>query len=395
MEKKILATIIVDRKAFDQIATLSVEDSFSDPGKYIYSLVSEFYSTDKTARSVDIDLLESKIEREIPKQYGLYKNILASLEGTSSASNLIEEVVELKKEAIARELSSTLLTPQKNGVLDLMDAYRTVENTVKEVDGDDSLLISADIGELVEEISSKNKIELYPQALQEATGGALPGHNILIFARPEVGKSLFVFNLAAGFLSKGLKVLFIENEDPAKATLSRFVCRLSERTIFEVSKDPKGTEALIKQRGYNNLIIKSMAPGTFREIQNLVDEYSPDIVIINQLRNIWVGKEGRVEQMEIAATQSRNMAKKNNLVMVGVTQAGDSATNKLQLEMGDIDFSNTGMPAQMDLIVGLGMNHEFENKNWRMLSLPKNKLSGVHTFFPVMVDPKTNKVTAV
>ena len=113
-----------------------------------------------------------------------------------------------------------------------------------------------------------------------------------------------------------------------------------------------------------------MSPGTFRDIQSLIDQHGVDVVIINQLRNIWVGKEGRVEQMEIAATSARNLAKKNNILVIGVTQAGDSGTNKLRLEMGDIDFSNTGMPAQMDLIIGVGSNDEYDGKSWRMISLP-------------------------
>ncbi len=91
----------------------------------------------------------------------------------------------------------------------------------------------------------------------------------------------------------------------------------------------------------------------------------------------------------------RNLAKKNDILVIGVTQAGDSGTNKLRLEMGDIDFSNTGMPAQMDLIIGVGSNEEYDSKSWRMISLPKNKLSGEHLYFPVMVDTKTSKVTSI
>ena len=396
MEKKLLATILKERKSFEALERLSVADSFSDPGKYLYGLVKEFYERDSKAMSIDVDILESRIEREIPKQFTLYKNILLSLQGTSSSTNLLEEVVILKKESIARDLSSTLLTPTRSGVLELMERYKSVDEAIRESsDSDGSLMISTNVGELIEDISSKNKIELFPSSLQEATGGAMRGNNILVFARPEVGKSLFIINLCAGFLKSGLKVLFIENEDPAKSTMSRIICRLAEKSIYEVSKNPNATESHIKKLGYDNLILKSMSPGTFREMQGLIDDHHPDVIIINQLRNIWVGKESRVEQMEIAATQARNLAKKNDILVVGVTQAGDSGTNKLRLEMNDIDFSNTGMPAQMDLIIGLGMNQEFENKSWRMISLPKNKLSGQHTFFPVIVDTKTNLVTSI
>ena len=395
MESKILSSIIQDRESFNQLCKLNIRDSFSDPGKFIYDLISEFYDKDTSVNFVDLDLIQQRINRELPKQSTLYKGILQTLTETTSSSNLLEEVIALKKDSVARELASILLSPQKNNVLELMDEYKSIEDFVNNFEDDSNLLIGTNVEELVEHLKSENKIRLFPKSLQEATGGAMKGHNVLIFGRPEVGKSLFVINMIGGFLHDGLKVLFIENEDPVKSTMSRVVCRLSETGIFDVIKKPKDIQKIIKTRGYNNLILKSLSPGTFREIQSLIDEYSPDVVVINQLRNIWVGKEAKVEQMEKAATFARNMAKKNDLLIIGVTQAGDSGSNKLRLDMGDIDFSNTGMPAQMDLIVGIGSNEEYDGKGWRMISLPKNKLSGEHTYFPVLIDTKINKVISI
>ena len=396
MESKILSSIIKDRESFNKLSKLKVEDSFSDPAKFIYKIICDFYDNDSSISFVDLDLVEKRIERELPKQIDLYRNILKTLDETTSSANLLEEVIALKKDSIARALSSTLLTPKKNGVMELMDDYKFVEEYVKSLgEEDDSILIGAKVSEVVESLKGKNKIKLWPKALHEATGGAIRGNNILVFGRPEVGKSLFIINLIGGFLRDGYKVLFIENEDPAKATMSRIVCRLSEKHIVDVIENPDQVEESIKTKGYDNLILKSLSPGTFREIQSLIDEHGVDVVVINQLRNIWVGKESRVEQMEIAATSARNLAKKNDILVIGVTQAGDSGTNKLRLEMGDIDFSNTGMPAQMDLIIGIGSNEEYDGKSWRMISLPKNKLSGEHLYFPVTVDTKINKVTSI
>ena len=396
MESKILSSIIQDRESFNKLSKLNIKDSFSEPAKFIYDIVCDFYDKDTSISFVDLELVEKRIARELPKQIDLYRNILKTLNQTTSSPNLLEEVIALKKDAIARELSSILLAQNKNGALELMEEYKYVEEYVKsQEDDDESLLISTKVSDVVETLKNKNRINLWPKALQQATGGAMRGHNVLVFGRPEVGKSLFIINMVGGLLHDGYKVLFIENEDPAKATMSRLICRLAEKPIVDVIDNPDEVENVVKQRGYDNLILKSLSPGTFRDIQSLIDQHGVDVVVINQLRNIWVGKEGRVEQMEIAATSARNLAKKNDILVIGVTQAGDSGTNKLRLEMGDIDFSNTGMPAQMDLIVGVGSNEEYDSKSWRMISLPKNKLSGEHVFFPVMVDTKTSKVTSI
>ena len=397
MESKILSSIIQDRESFNKLLKLNVKDSFSDPAKFIYEIVCDFYEKDSSASCVDLDLVEKRIERELPKQIDLYRNILKTLTETTSSANLLEEIIALKKDAIARQLSSTLLSPKKNGALELMEEYKFIEEYVlsEESDDDESLLVSAKVSDIVESLKNKNRINLWPKALQQATGGAMRGNNVLVFGRPEVGKSLFIINMVGGLLHDGYKVLFIENEDPAKSTMSRLVCRLAEKPIVDVIENPDEVEEVVKKRGYDNLILKSLSRGTFKDIQSLIDQHGVDVVIINQLRNIWVGKESRVEQMEIAATSARNLAKKNNILVIGVTQAGDSGTNKLRLEMGDIDFSNTGMPAQMDLIIGVGSNDEYDSKSWRMVSLPKNKLSGEHVYFPVMVDTKTNKITSI
>jgi len=395
MESKILSSIIKDRESFNKLSKLNVKDSFSDPAKFIYDIVCDFYDNDTSVSFVDLELVEKRIERELPKQIDLYRNILKTLNETTSSANLLNEVIAVKKDSIARELSSLLLTHQRAGVLELMDEYKNVESSFDEDHEDESLLEGAKICDIVESLKNQNRIKLWPKALHQATGGAMRGNNVLVFGRPEVGKSLFIINMVGGLLHDGYKVLFIENEDPAKSTMSRLICRLADKPLIDVIENPDEVENVVRQRGYNNLILKSLSPGTFRDIQSLIDHHGVDVVVINQLRNIWVGKESRVEQMEIAATSARNLAKKNDILVIGVTQAGDSGTNKLRLEMGDIDFSNTGMPAQMDLIIGIGSNEEYDGKSWRMISLPKNKLSGEHLYFPVTVDTKINKVTSI
>ena len=395
MESKILSSIIKDRESFNKLSKLDVKDSFSEPAKFIYEIICDFYDKDTSISFVDLELIEKRIERELPKQIDLYRNILKTLDETTSSPNLLEEIIALKKDFISRELSSLLLTQKRTGVLELMEQYKNVEDSVDDDDEDESLLVGASVSNVVESLRNKNRIRMWPKALHEATGGAIRGNNVLVFGRPEVGKSLFIINMVGGLLHDGYKVLFIENEDPAKSTMSRLICRLAEKPIVDVIENPDEVENVVRQRGYDNLILKSLSPGTFKDIQSLIDQHGVDVVIINQLRNIWVGKESRVEQMEIAATSARNLAKKNDILVIGVTQAGDSGTNKLRLEMGDIDFSNTGMPAQMDLIIGVGSNEEYDSKSWRMISLPKNKLSGEHLYFPVLIDTKTNKITSI
>jgi replicative DNA helicase len=400
MEKQILSQAIKSKQSFNELEKFDISESLTEQAKIIYGLVREYYTNDEDTESVDLDILDKTLNKKFPKQYGLFKTILDSLEFDKEVStkNLLALIADSKSEHIARELAGRLLSPSRSGVSELMDKYLDLERKMSEDSEEKDVFADKNVSDLFKKINNENKIRLWPKMLNEETnGGALRGHFILVFGRPEVGKSLFILNLAGGLLHDGHKVLFIENEDPEEATESRLICRLAERELESLEKMATDeVKNLIVPKGYNNFGIKSMAPGTFREIQGLIDKYDGiDVVIINQIRNLYVGNTSKVEQMEKVAQKARNLAKKNNIVVIGVTQAGDSATKKLVLDMGDIDFSNTGMPAQADLIVGIGSNENFDSHGRRMISLPKNKLSGKHVHFPCTVDTKLNKMVSI
>ena len=102
-----------------------------------------------------------------------------------------------------------------------------------------------------------------------------------------------------------------------------------------------------------------------------------------------------MQKLEKAATAARNLGKSNNVLVVSITQAGDSASGKGPLEMGDVDSSNTGIPAQVDVMVGLGATHDDEQGFRRIVSLPKNKRSGRHEFFPVRIEPQLSNIRSL
>ena len=115
-------------------------------------------------------------------------------------------------------------------------------------------------------------------------------------------------------------------------------------------------------------------------------------MVIDQLRNIDVDSENRTQALEKAATEARNTAKKFDIPVISVTQAGDSASGRTILSRGDIDGSNVGMPATADLMLGIGCTMEMEQRNMRVLSFPKNKISGRHEPINITIDPLLSRV---
>lgn len=79
---------------------------------------------------------------------------------------------------------------------------------------------------------------------------------------------------------------------------------------------------------------------------------------------------------------------------VSLTQAnaGDEARPKVWLRDSDVDSSRTGLPAQADLLLGIGADDDMLNTGARAVSLCKNKLSGNHEGFMVQFDYLRSKV---
>lgn len=209
------------------------------------------------------------------------------------------------------------------------------------------------------------------------------------------GKSATCVNMSCGFAIQKFRVLYLINEDREEDILLRHIYNLSNMSKYDVMNDPDKADTLARQRGLNQITVISLAPGTPKQIEELIDEHEPDCVIVDQLRNLKMRADNRVNQLEAAATACRTIAKKKNVLMISVTQAGDSADNKAVLEMGDIDYSNTGIPAQADLLIGIGMDATLEAEQRRMFSICKNKLSGNHSHFPVNIVPQLSRITNV
>lgn len=400
-ERNVVASCLKSREAYERIApVIEKEGGLSEQSKIILGHVGEYYNRDPEATAVDRDLLIASITRGLPnpKHQKMFADVVASLCGMDvSPANVVHDFVAVRREYAAGMLATALASGKPHDeVAPLIEEYEkwkdgelpSLEESVCEV------LQGTSIVDLV---AARNKsgstIQLLPQSLNERLdGGLLRGHHVVIFARPEVGKTMFVVNSIYGFLRQGLRVLYIGNEDPLDDIVVRVVSRLSDMTKAEILDDPAEAETRARSKGYDNLVLASLTPGTAKEIEALVVEYAPDVLIVDQLRNILTGQDNFTRSLEQAALAVRQLGKKYGMLTLSVTQAGDSASGKAILDMGDVDSSNTGIPAQADVMVGIGMSREDELAGRRVISLPKNKPGSNHDSFPVRVEPSKSKV---
>lgn len=392
MEAQLIAAAIKNREAFVELLSTDVEQDFSDKADLLWKEIKEYYGNDPEAVGVDIEILKSKIKRKYPKHADMLLMYFDNIEDVS-VQNLVSEVIAVKLDSVSHRLAAELVAGKHEKVDDLLDNYNKLRSGELNEKSSAEVIINPSIGSIIDKSSGDNRIAVLPASLNaQLKGGVLRQHHIVVFAPTDMGKSLFTMNMTYGFLKQGLTVLYCGNEDPATDMIMRLMWRITGMDEDTMRANSKDAQKLLDERHFRNLVFVELAPGTKREIEELIIEHKPDILIVDQIRNLDMGEGNKVISLEKAAAMMRMFGKKYNIVPVSLTQAGDSATGKMLLGRGDIDFSNVGIPGTADLLLGIGATDEMEGKGERMISFVKNKVSGNKMPLKVWFDTKLTKV---
>lgn len=393
LEQKILSTCLQSREAFDKLDD-DLEERLSLPfSEFILESCRTFYARDGNATSVDEDWLKQHIDNTFdnPKKATEYKDFVNEIIHLNvSKDNIVGLLMDSKRRDVGHRLAAALVNDDKN-VGELIEKFSSLNASRFE---EDEVLHNISIDESVDSVlNDANKIKLPTRFLNEATdGGCSEGHHIVVYARPETGKTALCMSMIWAFCAQGLPGIYFGNEDPIRHIIVRAQCALTGLTKEQLRDSSAVAQKRLEAAGWSLARFVPMAPGSPGYIEKIIKKYGAKWIVVDQLRNLNVRSDTRVNQLEAAATSIRNIAIRNSLVAISVTQAGDSADQKLVLGMGDIDFSNTGIPAQADLMIGMGVNDAYEQQGMRMLALPKNKLGGKHLHSPVRLNSQLSRL---
>jgi len=391
MNPTFLAAMIVSRQVFEALeGHLRNLDPISQA---IVTGIENYYQRDSSAQYVDPDILEqlvcSQINSDKHKQeIGAILTVVRELAPNVSDVNVRELARSWKRTALGRELATKLASSQHGEVSSLMEQYITLC-------GDEEKEERLSFDDIFGELEDRSTLmPLGPKAFTDMMdGGMRGGDHICIFGRSNAGKSLVSIDFTCRLATLGKRGIYLENEDRLKRTTRRFWTNLTGMTKEEILSNKKKAREIAEQMGINNIMIRDINPGTVGQITGMVRQVKPDFIVVNQIRNIAIGNASSMtEKLERASIGMRNLCKKADIGLISVTQAGDSASNKLVLDQSDIDNSKTGLPGQMDAMIGVGTNDECESNNTRVLSLPKNKLGGDTGHLVIKIDKQLSKI---
>jgi DnaB-like helicase C terminal domain len=403
MEQQILSACL-KRGAYEEVKGV-LGDSFSEPfspiAQIVAKLLEDYYSRDGAAPTCSKEVVAQRAATQIsnPKHLKAVEEFTRGLDETVSVPNLLYDIRQQRKRKIGDKLAGLFANrAEGNDVQELIQQYQELDREPERSESDNSEVFQGysvqDL--LAKHFSAGGTIPIGTERMVIACdGGARPGHHILVYGRPELGKTLLSIELVSGPARAGHCCVHFGNEEPMPDTIIRYLMRLTGWQKGKIQDDPEGAERVAFSRGYGNIIGVPVSPGSFSQFRRILDKYKPSIVVLDQLRNIDVGEgEGnRVQALEKAAIGARNLAKQTGTIVISVTQAGDSAEGKPFLGLSDIDSSKTGIPGAIDLAIGIGATEEYKRAGIRGISLPKNKLGGKHETWLTRFNTQTGEVT--
>ena len=267
-----------------------------------------------------------------------------------------------------------------------------------EIKGEDELIpVTKDIKEMLDAVNVTSKWKFNIKTLGDRVDGIGEGNLMVIFARPETGKTAFWVSLTAGhngFVHQGAKVHCFINEEPAVRTQMRMVSAWSDMHRYDIEsnmEEAKQEWAKIS----DNIVCHDSVDWSLESLDKYCEDNKPDIVVVDQLDKINVdGNYNRGdERLRAIYLGAREIAKRRKITIIGMSQASAEAEGLTNLSFDMMENSRTGKAAEADLIIGIGKAYsEGDTPNFsRSLNILKNKINGWHGVIHTILVPSKSR----
>lgn len=196
MELHLLNASLAGRENLYRILDYIAAKEYSREFQILMGKMREYYDRDTAAthvvKEVFLGMLEASVQNK--KHFEKFVEIINEAEATSTSdANIQELILRTKLNEVKTQLAVALMNDGKN-VQELMEQLREIQHytTLDELAHAGTEILTHEDAEsiLSRLINREGILKVYPQSLDERLdGGANGGHHIVIFARPEMGKS--------------------------------------------------------------------------------------------------------------------------------------------------------------------------------------------------------------
>ena len=400
MMEKELIKLLLNKNFYDKNKSKLSKEFFTNGTGALYETIQRAHDdSDKDlsiseVSSLHMDVYNPASTRAKKENFYSLVNEIKELELPSEkiANNLLHS---LFKRRIANKIA-VLASEIYNGKdADFSEIKKQLEIPFDE-DVDEYEYVTGNINNLIEKLKDNTKWKFNLAPLKEAVHGVGEGNLIIIFARPEAGKTAFWVNLVSGidgFASQGAKVCALINEEPAIRTQMRLINAHTGLTMDEIRSDVEEANtkwAEVRQ----NIHILDTVDWSLDDVDEFVQKEKPDILVIDQLDKVGVtGTFARTdEKLRAIYTGAREIAKRNDCCVIAISQASADGQGKFDLTFDMMEGSKTGKAAEADVIIGVGHRDKMDtDERVRSLAISKNKITGWHGLKNCIIIPELSR----
>ena len=245
-----------------------------------------------------------------------------------------------------------------------------------------------DLKALLSETSNAGMFPFRLSHFRDRVYGAGRGNFIILFARPEAGKTSYAAYETAGYLREGLKVAYFGNEEPINRIYLRTVCSMLEKSTDDIRGNPDQCSADFEQYK-DNLHMFDCVGMDIADVDAWAAKHKPDIIFLDQLDKFYIkGQFSRGdERLGELYNYGREIAKRNKCLVWAISQCSADGEGLNSIDYSMLAGSKTAKAGEADLIIGIGKNTQLtDNDEVRQFNISKNKINGWHGHFAVMLD---------
>ena len=399
MMEKELIKLLLNKSFYHKNKSKLTKEFFTNGTGALYETIKNAHEDSDKDLSINelstlhVDVYNPAMSRAAKENFNVLVNELKEIElpNEKIAQNIIRS---LFKRRIAEKVAILANDIYNGNDTDFTEIRKQLDVTFEEAT--DYPYITGDITDLIDQLKDNTKWKFNLESLRDKVHGVGEGNLVIVFARPEAGKTAFWVNLVSGvdgFASQGAKVCALINEEPAIRTQMRLINAHTGMTLDEIRANK--TEASAKWAEVRqNIKILDTVDWSLDVVDEFVQKENPDILIVDQLDKVNVkGSFARTdEKLRAIYTGAREIAKRNKCCVVAVSQASADGHGKLQLSFDMMEGSKTGKAAEADVIIGVGHNPlHSSGENYRELAISKNKITGWHGKLGCVIVPHLSR----
>ena len=400
MIEKQLINLLLDKDFYEENKGRVSKTMFTNGTGTLDETITKAHANSDTSLSIDeISTLHTEVYNPALTRVARdnFSDLLEEVRNQKPNKKIAVTILEsLHKQAIAKQIAVKATEMYNNTNDTTFNDIQTLIDESNGVNKEEYENVTDDIHLLIDALKDNTKWKFNLSELRDRVNGIGDGNFLIVFARPESGKTAFWVNMVAGqggFASQGAKVCALINEEPAIRTQMRLVNAHTGMSFAEIKDNPtKAGESWANIK--DNMRILDTVDWSLDKIDSYVAKEKPNVLIIDQLDKVHVtGTFARTdEKLRAIYTGAREIAKRRSCALIGISQASADASGRLDLTFDMMENSKTGKAAEADVIIGVGFSNNLEvDQDLRSVAVSKNKITGYHGKITCKIIPELSR----